>query len=95
MQCTGDHGNNKNFYDGSSSQGPVFHSGQLQRMQVASQGFQTPQRQIQRTNFQSPRSAPPPPQRNNNTHSPSFVGPCYTCGQSRHYANRCLRKKAK
>jgi hypothetical protein len=23
------------------------------------------------------------------------VGPCYTCGQTRHYANRCPRKQAK
>jgi hypothetical protein len=63
-------------------------------VQAAGQGFQTPQRQIQRPNFQSPRSAPPPPQRNNNAHNSGVVGPCYSCGQSGHYANRCPRKKA-
>jgi hypothetical protein len=35
MQHTGALGNNKKFCDGFSSQGLVFHSGQLQRMQVA------------------------------------------------------------
>jgi hypothetical protein len=63
-------------------------------VQAASQGFQTPQRQIQRPNFQSPRSAPPPPQRNNNAQNTGVVGPCYSCGQSGHYANRCPRKPA-
>jgi hypothetical protein len=24
----------------------------------------------------------------------NFVGPCYSCGQTRHYANRCPRKQA-
>jgi hypothetical protein len=43
--------NNKKFHDVFSSQGPIFHSGQQQRMQGATQGFQTPQRQIQHTNF--------------------------------------------
>jgi hypothetical protein len=61
-------------------------------VQAASQGFQTPQRQIQRPNLQSPRSAPLPPQRNNNAQNTGVVGPCYSCGQSRHYANRCPRK---
>jgi hypothetical protein len=63
-------------------------------VQAASQGFQTPQRQIQHPNFQSPRSAPPPPQRNNNAQNTGVVGPCYSCGQSGHYANRCPRKPA-
>jgi hypothetical protein len=63
-------------------------------VQAASQGFQTPQQQIQRPNFQSPRSAPPPPQRNNNAQNSSVVGPCYSCNQSGHYANRCPRKQA-
>jgi hypothetical protein len=63
-------------------------------VQAASQGFQTPQRQIQRPNFQSPRSAPPSPQRNNNAQNTGVVGPCYSCGQSGHYANRCPRKPA-
>jgi hypothetical protein len=63
-------------------------------VQAASQGFQTPQRQIQRPNFQSPRSTPLPPQRNNNAQNSSVVGPCYSCGLSGHYANRCPRKQA-
>jgi hypothetical protein len=63
-------------------------------VQAASQGFQTSQRQIQRPNFQSPRSAPPPPQRNNNAQGTGVVGPCCSCGQSGHYANRCPRKPA-
>jgi hypothetical protein len=67
---------------GSSSQGPNFHLGQQirqSRMQAMSQGFQTPQRQIQCTSFQSPRSAPPPPQRNSNAHNFGLVGLCYSC----------------
>jgi hypothetical protein len=55
-------------------------------MQTAGQGFQTPQRQILRNNFQSPRSTPLPPQRNNNVQNTSVVGPCYSCGQTGHYA---------
>jgi hypothetical protein len=51
MQHTRARGSNKRFYDGSSSQGPIFHSSQQQRKQVATQGFQTPQCQIQHTNF--------------------------------------------
>jgi hypothetical protein len=49
MQCTRPQGSNTRFRVGSSSRGPVFHrvqqSGQP-RVQAASQGFQTPQRQI-------------------------------------------------
>jgi hypothetical protein len=56
VQRTGAQGSHKRFCDGSPSQGPVFHPGQQQRMKVAMQRFQTPQRQIQRPNFQSPRS---------------------------------------
>jgi hypothetical protein len=63
-------------------------------VKAVSQGFQTPQRQIQRPNFQSPRSALPPPQRNNNAQNTGVVGPCYSCGQSGHYANKCPRKPA-
>jgi hypothetical protein len=70
---------------------PGQQSGQP-RVQAASQGFQTSQRQIQRPNFQSPRSALPPPQRNNNAQNTGVVGVCYSCGQSGHYANRCPRK---
>jgi hypothetical protein len=69
MQCTRSQGSSTRFRVGSSSQGPNFcpgqQSGQL-RMQAVGQGFQTPQRQIQHSSFQSPRSTPPPPQRNNN-----------------------------
>jgi hypothetical protein len=63
-------------------------------VQAVGQGFQTPQRQIQRPNFQSPRSAPLPPQSNNNAQNSGVVGPCYSCGQSGHYANRRPRKQA-
>jgi hypothetical protein len=75
----------------------VFQPGQQSgqpRVQAASQRFQTPQRQIQRPNFQSPHSAPPPPQRNNNAQNTGVVRPCYSCGQSGHYTNRCPRKPA-
>jgi hypothetical protein len=45
VQHTGAQGSNKKFSVGSSSEGPTFHSGQQQpRMQVATKGFQTPQR---------------------------------------------------
>jgi hypothetical protein len=44
MHHIGALGNNKKFRDGFSSQGHVFLSGQEQRMQVATQGFQAPQR---------------------------------------------------
>jgi hypothetical protein len=95
MQRTGPQGSNTRFRIGPSSQGPVFRpmqqSGQP-RVQATSQGFQTPQRQIQRPNFQSPRSVPPPPQRNNNAQNTGVVGPCFSCGQSGHYTNRCPRK---
>jgi hypothetical protein len=69
MQRTGSQGSNTIFRVGSSSQGPIFWTGQQTgqpRVQAASQWFQSPQWQIQRPNFQSPRSAPLPPQRNNN-----------------------------
>jgi hypothetical protein len=69
MQRTRSQGSSTRFRAGSSSQGPNFRPGQQSgqpRMQAAGQGFQTPQQQIQRTSFQSPRSAPPPPQGNNN-----------------------------
>jgi hypothetical protein len=93
MQHTGAQGS-KRFHEGSSSQGPVFHPGRQQRMQAATQGFQTPQCQIQRPNFQTSRSVPPPPQRNNNAHNSSVMGLCYNYGQTWHYANRCPRKQA-
>jgi hypothetical protein len=54
MQHTGCQGSNTRFRVGSSSQGPNFHPGQQSgqpRMLAAGQGFQTPQRQIQRPNF--------------------------------------------
>jgi hypothetical protein len=97
MQRTGSQEGSTRFHVGSSSQRHVFHPSQQSgqpRVQAAGQGFQTPQRQIQRPNFQSPRSAPPPPQKNNNAQNSSVVGPCYSCGQSGHYANRCPRKHA-
>jgi hypothetical protein len=62
-------------------------------VQAAGQGFQTPQRQIQCPNFQSPHSTPPPPQRKNNAQNSGVVGPCYSCSQSGHYANRSPRKQ--
>jgi hypothetical protein len=39
MQRAGAQGSHKKFRDGPSSQGPIFHSSQQQRMQVAAQGF--------------------------------------------------------
>jgi hypothetical protein len=96
MQRTGPHGSNMRVRVGSSSQGPNFCPGQQigqSRMQAMGQGFKTPQRQIQCTSFQSPRSALPPPQRNSNAHNSGVVGPCYTCGETGHYANRCPRKQ--
>jgi hypothetical protein len=96
MQHTGSQGSNTRFRVG-SSQGPNFCPGQQSgqpRMQTVGQGFQTPQRQIRRNNFQSPHSAPPPPQRNNNVQNTSVVGPCCSYGQTRHYANRYPRKQA-
>jgi hypothetical protein len=95
MQRTGSQESNTRFHVGSSSRGPVFRPVQQSaqpRVQAAGQGFQTPQRQIQRPNFQSPRSAPPPLQRSNNAQNTGVVGPCFSCGQSEHYANRCPRK---
>jgi hypothetical protein len=97
MQLTGSQGSNTRFRVSSSSQGPIFRPGQQSgqpRVQAVGQGFQTPQRQIQCPNFQSPRSAPPPPQRNNNSQNSDVVGPCYNCGQSGHYTNKCPRKQA-
>jgi hypothetical protein len=82
MQCTGSQGNNTRFRIGSSSQGPIFRPSQQSgqsRMQTAGQGFQTPQRQIQR-NFWSPCSALSPSQRNNVGQSTVARGPCFNCG---------------
>jgi hypothetical protein len=97
MHRTEPQASNMRFCVGSSSQEPNFYPGQQigqPRMQAMGQEFQTPQRQIQCPNFQTSRSAPPPPQRNSNTQNSSVVGPCYSCGQTRHYANWCPRKQA-
>jgi hypothetical protein len=64
MQHTGPQGSNTRVHVGSSSQGPNLRPGQQigqHRMQTMGQGFQTPQRQIQRPNFQTSCSAPSPP----------------------------------
>jgi hypothetical protein len=97
MQRTEPQASNMRFCVGSSSQGPNFYPGQQigqPRMQAMGQEFQTPQQQIQCPNFQTSRSAPSPPQRNSNTQNSSVVGPCYSCGQTGHYANWCPRKQA-
>jgi hypothetical protein len=62
-------------------------------MQTAGQGFQTPQWQIQRNNFQSPRSAPSPSQRNNIGQSTMARGPCFNYGLNGHFTNRCPQKQ--
>jgi hypothetical protein len=62
-------------------------------MQAAGQEFQTLQRQIQRTSFQSPRSAPSPPQRNNVGQSTMARGPYFNYGQNGHFASRCPQKQ--
>jgi hypothetical protein len=80
MQCTGPQGSNTRVHVDSSSQGPNLCPGQQigqHRMQAMGQGFRTPQRQIQRTSFQSPRSALSPPQRNNIGQSTIARGPCF------------------
>jgi hypothetical protein len=54
MQRTGPQGSSTRVRVSSSSQGPNFHPGQQMgqsRMQAMGQGCQTPQRQIQCTNF--------------------------------------------
>jgi hypothetical protein len=54
MQCTGPQGSNTRIRVGSSAHGPDFYPGQQigqPIMQTMGQGFQTPQRQIQRPNF--------------------------------------------
>jgi hypothetical protein len=63
-------------------------------MQTAGQGFQTPQRHIQRNNFQSPRSTPSPSQRNNIGQSTVARGPGFNCGHNGHFANRCPQKQS-
>jgi hypothetical protein len=96
MQRTGPQGSNTRICVGSSSQGPNLHPGQQigqHRMQTMGQGFQTPQQQIQRPNFQTSHSAPSPPQRNNVGQSTVAQGPCFNCGQNWHFANRCPQKQ--
>jgi hypothetical protein len=54
MQRTGPQGSNMRVRVGSSSQGPHLYLGQQigqHRIQIMGQGFQTPERQIQRPNF--------------------------------------------
>jgi hypothetical protein len=97
MQRTRPQGSNARIRVGSSSQGPNFHLGQQigkPRMQAMGQGFKTPQRQIQRPNFQTSRSALLPSQRNSNAQNSGVVGPCYSCGQTGHYTNQSPRKQA-
>jgi hypothetical protein len=57
------------------------------------QGFHTPQRQIQCTNFQSPCSAPSPPQRNNIGQNTIARGPSFNYEQNGHFTNRCPQKQ--
>jgi hypothetical protein len=57
------------------------------------QGFQTLQRHIQCTNFQSRRSALPLPPRNNVGQNTVARGPCFNCGQNEHFANKCPQKQ--
>jgi hypothetical protein len=62
-------------------------------MQAMGQACPTPQRQIQYPNYQTSHSAQLPPQRNRNAQNSGVVGPCYSCGQTGHYANWCPRKQ--
>jgi hypothetical protein len=97
MQRTGPQGSNTRIRVSYSSQGHNFCPSQQigqPRMQAMYQGFQSPQRQIQRLNFQTSHSAELPPQMNSNAQNYDIMGPCYSCGQTRHYANWCPRKQA-
>jgi hypothetical protein len=97
MQCSEAQVSNTRFRVGFSSQGPNFLLGQQsgqQRMQIVGHGFNTPQRQIQHPNFQTPRFALSSPQRDNQGQNIGAVGPSNNCGQNGYYANICPRKQA-
>jgi hypothetical protein len=96
VQRTRPQGSNTRVHVGSSSHGPNLRPGQQigqLRMQTMGQGFQTPQWQIQRPNFQTSSSAPLPPQRNNIGQSTIARGPCFNRGQNGHFANRYPQKQ--
>ena len=67
---------------------------QQQIMPPANQGYQTPQHLIQRPNVHTPQTVPQTPQRNITGQKSGVVGPCYSCGQTGHLANRCTQRRS-